>query len=154
MQTSGADSYNSLCSDVPTTSKKKIDVIRGEEIDITSSSTATSDCDLFMLGRSFVIGLLIGHTFLQLSHLLPLIKSMTLSQDPCRPSSPFEEDGSGRPVVNSKHQGENCRGMLGVQPPCLSWDPTIKSTFHTQTAHKSTSNPYRLNCISYDTSYL
>src|ERR1043165_5121553 len=89
MQTSGADilaaaavvenadtaeeeaDVSSLFSDVPTTSKEKKDVIRGEEIDITSSSTSTSYCDLFKLDRSFAI--LIGHPFLPLSHLLSLV---------------------------------------------------------------------------------
>src|ERR1043165_9578751 len=90
MQTSGADrpipaaaavvenadtaeeeaDVSSLFSDVPTTSKEKKDAIRREEIDITSSSTSTSDWDLFKLDRSFAI--LIGHSFLPLSHLLPL----------------------------------------------------------------------------------
>ena len=87
MQTSGADipaaaavvqnvdtaeeeaDVTSLFSDVPTTSKEKKYAIRGEEIDITSNSTSTSDCDLFKLDRSFAM--LIGHTFLPLSHLLP-----------------------------------------------------------------------------------
>ena len=119
MQTSGADipaaaavvenadtaeeeaDVSSLCSDVPTTSKEKTDVIRGEEIDIrpTSSSTATSDCDLFKLDRSFAT----DRAHFSSTIASASFKSMTLSQGPCHPSGPFEEDGSGRPIVSSKH---------------------------------------------------
>jgi len=56
-----------------TTFKKETDVIRGEEIDIrpTSSSTAIPQTVIYLSWTD--LSRLIGHTFLPLSHLLPLI---------------------------------------------------------------------------------
>ena len=87
---------SSVCHDVPTTSNEKKDVIRGEESDITSSPSSTSDCDLFKLDRSFPT---------DRAHFPSTIASasLILSHGPFHPNGPFEEDGSGRPMFSNKH---------------------------------------------------
>lgn len=84
-----------VCSDVLASSKEKADITS----DITSSSSSTSDCDLFRLDRSFPT----DQAHFPATITSASLKSMILSHGPCHPSGPFEEDGTGRPVFSNKH---------------------------------------------------
>src|SRR6218665_2308681 len=88
-----------VCPNAPKTSKEELSLEVRQMDDINSNFSPSSYCNLFKQDRSFpTYRAHFPSTITSAS-----LNSMILTRGPCRPSSPFEEDESGRPIFIKKH---------------------------------------------------
>src|SRR6218665_124335 len=81
------------------TSKEERYITTREADDINNNFSSLSDCNLFKLDRSFPT----NKAHFPSTITSASLRSMILKHGSCRPSGPFEEDGSGRPIFGNKH---------------------------------------------------